>query len=293
MASAHPRPRPPGDETTRQFFDHSAAERVNTDAVIARALKKQYPDLELVIVPSLSVDLLSYAAAGHAGFTRLDDAEGTADGLPSSLIWKTYVPPARRLDGGSGALAQTIAFAKFLYRWRGDELILYLVDGRDGTINYPQVRNSYLLTADPRRADALLVAAGHWTSTLHDQVWVFDNGWWQKSAELYRSVTKASWDNVILDPAMKRAIIEDHLTFFSSRATYDRLQVPWKRGLLYHGPPGNGKTISIKAMMHTLYTLPEPIPALYVRNLTAVSFPLPPLRRLGRSASGADIIPGR
>lgn len=41
--------------------------------------------------------------------------------------------------------------------------------------------------------------------------------------------------------------------FFDGRDTYENLKVPWKRGIIYYGPPGNGKTISIKAMMHSLY----------------------------------------
>jgi DNA replication protein DnaC len=69
---------------------------------------------------------------------------------------------------------------------------------------------------------------------------------------------------------MKKAIIDDHQSFFDSRDTYARLKVPWKRGLIYHGPPGNGKTISIKAMMHTLYDRKDPVPALYVRSFSSV-----------------------
>lgn len=55
----------------------------------------------------------------------------------------------------------------------------------------------------------------------------------------------------------------------------------WKRGILLHGPAGNGKTISmmktlkfietwltfigIKALMHTLYARKKPVPSLYVK----------------------------
>ncbi len=71
----------------------------------------------------------------------------------------------------------------------------------------------------------------------------------------------ASWENVILKPSMKEAIIEDVNDFFDSRSTYRRLQVPWRRGVIYYGPPGNGKTISIKAMMHTLYQRVPQVPS--------------------------------
>ena len=72
---------------------------------------------------------------------------------------------------------------------------------------------------------------------------------------------------VILDEDQKKAMINDVKTFFNSRDSYEKLRVPWKRGVIYHGPPGNGKTISIKAMMHMLYARKEAIPTLYVRSL--------------------------
>ncbi|KAL2145706.1 hypothetical protein VTI28DRAFT_6581 [Corynascus sepedonium] len=258
------------NDTTKLFFRHSSAKRVNTDATIAKALKAQYPELQLVIAPSIGVDLLGYASAGHATLTSIEQAEGE---LPSSLVWKIYQAPSRRLDGSPGRLAQDVLFAKFLYRWRGTDFILYLVDGRDGDSSYPAVRNNYILTTDTAKADALVVAAGQWGNELHDQVWVWDSGRWTKSAELYQSIRKASWDAVILDEGMKKALIADHQSFFDSRDTYDRLRVPWKRGLIYYGPPGNGKTISIKAMMHTLYNRQDPVPALYVRSFSSFGGP--------------------
>jgi transitional endoplasmic reticulum ATPase len=47
---------------------------------------------------------------------------------------------------------------------------------------------------------------------------------------------------------------------------YAQFSVPWKRGIILHGVPGNGKTISIKALMNALYSRADPIPALYVKS---------------------------
>lgn len=262
------------DLTTHRFFNHSSAPRVSTDSVIAAALKKQYPNLHLSIIPSYGVNLLAYATAtGNASFEQVSHDDENR-GLPSGLTWKLYFPPARRIDGSPGGIAEDLIFGKFLYKYKGADFILYVVDGRDGSTSYPQVRNYYLLSTDREvhKAEELVLAAGQWGNELHEEVWVWDGGGWSKNRELYESIRKASWDNVILDEDMKKMIIDDHTAFFDGREQYQRLKVPWKRGVIYWGPPGNGKTISIKAMMHTLYSRKEPVPALYVRSFFSVSF---------------------
>ncbi|KAI0405462.1 P-loop containing nucleoside triphosphate hydrolase protein [Xylaria palmicola] len=260
-----------GDKTNALWFKHSSAKRINTDTLMARSLAQQYPGLQLTIAPQAGqagggVSLLGYAQAGHARCTAVEGAAPPA-------AWTLYVPPRRRLDGDPGQLAHKLNFGKFEYRWRGLDFLLYVVDGRDGTEPYAATANQYVLAAEKGQAELLLLAAGAWGQQLHGEVWVFDQGYWQKSVDLFRSVEGASWDDVILDQGMKRAIIEDHVSFFESRDTYARLKVPWKRGIIYHGPPGNGKTISIKATMHMLHARKEPIPTLYVRTLSSFSGP--------------------
>ncbi|KAL6803842.1 P-loop containing nucleoside triphosphate hydrolase protein [Trichoderma sp. SZMC 28012] len=253
------------DETTRQFFSHTSAKRVNTDAAIAKALRQQYPNLSVSIAPADSCNLLAYASGGHASFTPVgsdDDAH-----VPSSLSWKIYVPPSRRMDGDLGVIAKDVLFEKYLFQWKDKDFIVYLVSGRDGSGAYPTLTNFFVLSTREELAEQLILAAGRWTSELHEEIWVFDGGYWSKSAELYQSAMKSSWENVILDEDMKKALIEDHMSFFRSRATYARLKVPWKRGIIYYGPPGNGKTISIKATMNMLYHLKQPVTTLYVRSL--------------------------
>lgn len=270
------------DNATEVFFEHSSGQRIHTDTLITKTLREQYPNLELVVTPLYNCNLLAYAAAGHASYSVIEDPK---DELSSPLSWTLYLPPARRIDGSMGGLAESLHFGKFMYKWKNDDFILYIVDGRD--TSYPVSNlNNYILTTDRDKADALLLEAGKWASDLHGEVFVFDQGYWQKSAELYQSVRKSSWDAVIMDEDMKKSIIDDHLSFFDSSDTYRRLQVPWKRGIIYHGPPGNGKTISIKAMMNTLYSRADPIPTLYVRTLVSVS-----LRFSSRLATVSNLSP--
>jgi transitional endoplasmic reticulum ATPase len=114
--------------------------------------------------------------------------------------------------------------------------------------------------------DALLLAAGKWTSQLHNEIFVFDNGHWEKSTELYKSVAGASWSDVILSPDMKQGLIEDVQGFFDNQAVYKEFAVPWKRGIILHGVPGNGKTVSIKALMSSLNARSDSIPSMYVKS---------------------------
>jgi transitional endoplasmic reticulum ATPase len=259
------------DTTITAAFDQSSAPRINTNVVVTRALRQQYPLLDPVVV---SEDLLDYARRSHeATYSLLDEhndaISSSSSSLPESVVVTRYMPAAQRT--GQGSLVETLLLGKVAFTWHGEDYLVYVVDGRDGGGYFPPQKFFYILHPDKAKALALAAAAGAWFNELHDEIWLFDSGHWQKSGELYSSIQNASWDNVILDAGMKQALLDDHLSFFRSRERYARYKVPWKRGIIYHGPPGNGKTISIKAMMHTLYSLPDPVPTLYVRSLKSVS----------------------
>jgi len=266
------------DPISREYFHHSSGQRINTDLVLIEAIRKQYPNLELVIVPSQATNLLAYAAAGFAKVTPLEDAvRDPVYGV--GIKWRFFAPPYNRLGGNPGAFVQNVIFAKYMYKWEDYEFMLYVANGRDSSEPYPSLTIQYILTANEHKLDELIKVSTLWGSQLHNEVWVFDQGYWQKSAELYNSVQKASWDNVILDEDMKKALIADVENFFDGQDTYEKLKVPWKRGIIYYGPPGNGKTISIKAMMHSLYQRGQngdnrlAVPTLYVRTLASYGGP--------------------
>lgn len=116
-------------------------------------------------------------------------------------------------------------------------------------------------------ADRFITACGKWSKELHEEIYVFDGGYWTKNRQLWASVQTSSWDDVILDPVMKETLIKDVHGFFNSRQTYQKYSVPWKRGIILHGVPGCGKTISIKALINSLQA--KNVASLYVKSLKA------------------------
>ncbi|KAF2673982.1 ATPase [Microthyrium microscopicum] len=259
-------PREPQQDPLAADYIRNAQEiRINTDLVIIQRLKNLYPGKHVTIVPSpATCDIVGFGKSGEAIVTPDPNSNGTAEG---PLEWHQYVAPPSRLDGSFGNISTKTLFGKYLVSWKGLEYIVFVIEGRDGANSTFPVTNQYIIGNSPKEVSPLVLAAGLFTSQLHEEIWVYDQGYWQKDAALWRSIEKAEWKNVILDQKMKKSLIDDISRFYDNRSTYQRLGVPWKRGVIFHGPPGNGKTISIKATMHMLYKRKDEVPTLYVKTL--------------------------
>jgi AAA+ superfamily predicted ATPase len=58
-----------------------------------------------------------------------------------------------------------------------------------------------------------------------------------------------AFDSIILEETLKKDIMDDIENFLASRKMYvDDLKIPWKRGYMLIGPPGNGKTKLIRTI---------------------------------------------
>ncbi|KAJ3705277.1 hypothetical protein LUZ61_008982 [Rhynchospora tenuis] len=62
----------------------------------------------------------------------------------------------------------------------------------------------------------------------------------------------ATFDTLALDPATKRHIIEDLMSFREGKEYYKKIGKAWKRGYLLYGPPGTGKSTMIAAIANFL-----------------------------------------
>jgi hypothetical protein len=74
-----------------------------------------------------------------------------------------------------------------------------------------------------------------------------------------RPVSPCGWDQLVLDSSITSLLKDDFGSFFEREPWFRKMRLPFRRGYLLHGPPGNGKSSAIRAMLTsaglTAYTL--------------------------------------
>lgn len=92
-------------------------------------------------------------------------------------------------------------------------------------------------------------------------VYTFDGWNWLKQ----KSITSKTIDNVIMNEKIKREFIIDVDDFLKNKSWYKDRSIPYKRGYLFYGTPGNGKTSLALALSNYLKR------DIYVMNISDIS----------------------
>lgn len=144
--------------------------------------------------------------------------------------------------------------------WEGHTIDALFVEQLEGQ----RLPRAHVLLAGESRAllDRFFAEVCAFADRVGEAVMVFAHGCWNRSTSLHREIASTSLDDLVLAPDVAHALAHDFGDFVRAESTYAALGVPWKRGALFVGPPGNGKTRAIKALVRTLG-----LPCIYVQSL--------------------------
>ncbi len=205
----------------------------------SRALSEAFPERAIIDTDAWQFDLASFAEAKLCTLTPKS--------YPHSQFMAYW-------DGDDRVISRSPTQAWFEVEWQNYRLEVLCV--KIGCDKY------YWIMADIREiAENFFAAVCEWEQEVRDEVLVFNGEYWNKDQDLYKDIKSATFDNLVLQGTLAQDILTDLRRFFASKDLYDSYQIPWKRGVLLLGPPGNGKTHAVKALINTLE-----IPCLYVKS---------------------------
>jgi len=198
--------------------------------------------------------------AGQTWYFDLEDF--VRDGHCSVMEEKSVFHQAKTEWEGSGAkLTHAIENAWLNVLWKGHLLDVVLISWAETSCRR---RFHWIVAEEKQIAEDFFRAVCEWSCEVRGEILVYHDGYFRKDKQLFESIKSATFDNLILPNLLKRQIQNDFQQFFASREVYERYNIPWKRGAIFIGPPGNGKTHTLKALINQLGK-----PCLYIRSFKA------------------------
>jgi hypothetical protein len=213
---------------------------------VSRKLSDMYPNRAVIESALSSFDLMAYARAEQCHVVN-----------EASLFNEAKIEYKEDLKG----YVQEPVNAWFNVLWQDSLLdVLFITWTEEGY----RERRHWIIADSKEVAEEFLRTVCKWSQEVRGEILVFDGGGWSKNEELFKAIKSAEFGNLILPAALKQEIQDDFARFFASRAAYEKYGIPWKRGVLFIGPPGNGKTHTVKALINQLQQ-----PCLYVKSFKA------------------------
>ncbi len=208
---------------------------------VGQRLRAHYPD-QGIVLKSNRFELERFAEHGHCTVTILDTALAQI-----ATDWSVFDDLERTLLNGWCRV-----------QWQEYDLLVLQMNWENHGSTYTA---RWIIAPTQDLAEQFMEAVIRHDLEIHGEVLVFEEGYWSKNEELFESIQHATLDNLVLEGTLKEEITADLEQFLAARETYSRYGVPWKRGIIFIGPPGNGKTHMVKALINQLQQ-----PCLYVKS---------------------------
>jgi DNA replication protein DnaC len=190
---------------------------------------------------------------------HFDLEEFVRDGHCSVIEQKSVFHQVKTEWTGTGRKLRNVIENSWLnVLWKGQLMDVVLITWAEDSCR----RRHHWIIADERKtAEDFFRAVCEWSCEVRAEILVYHDGYFRKDKRLFNSIKSATFENLILPHSLKQQIQNDFQQFFSSREVYERYRIPWKRGAIFIGPPGNGKTHTLKALINQLGK-----PCLYIRS---------------------------
>jgi hypothetical protein len=221
---------------------------------VTRELAVLFPDHTCISCDSGYFDVPAYAEGSQCVIVSTYPKE-------SEFLSQWEAPDVDRHTSGPGRVFARPNNAWMDLRWRDQSFTVLTLHWFAG---FQVVTHHWLLADSLEAAHQFMLAVCNWNAEIRGEILVFDDGCWQKDERLYQAIVNTTFENLILPGVLKQQIVSDVEAFFAAREMYERYHIPWKRGILFLGAPGNGKTHTIKALINTLKR-----PCLYVKSFKA------------------------
>lgn len=212
---------------------------------IAESLASSFPSL--VRKPFGGLDIDTFEHCGHC-----------------QVLWRTTPAPAEEY-GWSGlerdTLQRSVSCGIADVSWQNHKFVLARFEWREG---FNSTTQNWLMGINESIIDRFALIVYRVTNVPHETVLVFSGGCWSGKHDLYKSIQASSFDTLIYEPKLVEELRREFKAFLTMREHYEALGLPWRRGALFIGPPGNGKTQCLRALAREL-----DLPTLYVKSLKA------------------------